>query len=108
MFFADLTGLAGRPDGAAVDRDGHYWVAGIDGGCLYRFAPGSGAMVEQRMLPVRRPSKPAFFGARLERMAVTSFAEQDPADPDSLDGALLGLDPGVPGVPVPPVAADAA
>ena len=30
---------AGRPDGAAVDADGGYWICGNDAGRVYRYTP---------------------------------------------------------------------
>ena len=37
--FADMTDLPGRPDGAAVDVDGGYWICGNDAGLVHRFTP---------------------------------------------------------------------
>ncbi|MEP6823944.1 MAG: SMP-30/gluconolactonase/LRE family protein, partial [Ramlibacter sp.] len=37
--FVDMTPLAGRPDGAAVDADGCYWICGNDAGLVHRFTP---------------------------------------------------------------------
>ncbi|HEY3599406.1 MAG TPA: SMP-30/gluconolactonase/LRE family protein, partial [Paraburkholderia sp.] len=37
--FADLHHYAGRPDGAAVDADGCYWICANDAGLLLRFTP---------------------------------------------------------------------
>ncbi len=35
--FIDMAPYAGRPDGATVDTEGYYWVAGMDDGCIMRF-----------------------------------------------------------------------
>ena len=37
--FATTTDLPGRPDGAAMDADGNYWIAGVDGGGRSVFLP---------------------------------------------------------------------
>ena len=37
--FVDTTGMPGRPDGAAVDADGCYWMAAVDGWAIVRFTP---------------------------------------------------------------------
>ncbi|MFX8086717.1 SMP-30/gluconolactonase/LRE family protein, partial [Acinetobacter baumannii] len=37
--FADLHDYVGRPDGAAVDADGCYWICANDAGAVLRFTP---------------------------------------------------------------------
>ena len=37
--FVDMNPLPGRPDGAAVDEDGCYWICGNDAGMIHRFTP---------------------------------------------------------------------
>ena len=37
--FVDMNPLPGRPDGAAVDADGCYWICGNDAGLVHRFTP---------------------------------------------------------------------
>ncbi|MGA9866776.1 MAG: SMP-30/gluconolactonase/LRE family protein [Acetobacteraceae bacterium] len=67
---ADLPGAAG-PDGAAVDCDGFYWVAVFGGACLLRFDP-AGTLERRIDLPIRYPTMPAFGGAGLDAIYVTS------------------------------------
>ncbi len=62
---------ADGPDGAAVDRDGFYWVAVFGGGCLLRFDP-DGRLERRIDLPCRYPSMPAFGGVGLDAIYVTS------------------------------------
>ena len=91
--FFDMTPLAGRPDGAALDADGCYWSAGVGGGELYRITP-DGRLDMTVPMPVGRPTRPAFGGADLSTLFVTSIG----GDGD-LDGALLALRiPGIQGV----------
>lgn len=89
--FADLRHHAGRPDGAAVDADGNYWIAGVGGGVVYGFDPGGAALAEIP-LPVENPTRVAFGGPGLTTLYVTSMAERlSRPDPDGLAGATLAL-----------------
>ncbi|MDF2371870.1 MAG: SMP-30/gluconolactonase/LRE family protein [Rhizobiaceae bacterium] len=74
VFFADMKNKAGRPDGAALDAAGRYWIAAVDGAALYVYAP-EGQFLFEVPLPVQSPTKPAFFGPRLEKLAVTSKSD---------------------------------
>jgi sugar lactone lactonase YvrE len=98
--FADMTGHAGRPDGAAIDADGCYWTCANDAGSLLRFTP-EGRLDRALPLPVRKPTMCAFGGARLDTLFVTSIRPQRAQDlegqPDA--GAVFALRPGVRGVP---------
>jgi sugar lactone lactonase YvrE len=95
--FVDMADYAGRPDGATIDSDGCYWIAGNDGGCLLRFTP-QGRLDRQIALPLAKPSMCCFGGAGLDTMLVTSI---DPGQGGggALAGAVLLLRPGVQGVP---------
>jgi sugar lactone lactonase YvrE len=94
--FADLSGHTGRPDGATVDADGCYWVAGNDGGCLLRFTP-QGLLDRTVALPMAKPSMCCFGGAGLDTLLVTSIDPGQGAG-GALAGAVLLLRPGVTGV----------
>ena len=88
----------GLPDGLAMDAEGGIWVAFWDGSALRRFSP-AGELTETLELPAARPTRPAFGGADLDQLYVTS-AKLDPgqaADGD-LGGAIFVLQPGVRGV----------
>jgi sugar lactone lactonase YvrE len=83
----------GRPDGAAVDRNGDYWCAMMEGGCLLRLGP-DGATREEVKLPLRCPTMPAFGGPDLRTLYVTSLSEKRPAAELAawpLSGRLLAL-----------------
>jgi sugar lactone lactonase YvrE len=98
--FADMAGYTGRPDGAAIDADGCYWVAGNDGGCLLRFTP-DGRLDRTVGLPMAKPSMCSFGGGNLDTMLVTSIDPGNGAGgPEA--GAVLLLRPGVQGVPEAP------
>ena len=95
--FVDMAAYAGRPDGAAMDSDGCYWVAGNDGASLLRFAP-DGKLDRELNLPVAKPSMPCFGGPELDTLLVTSIVQPGKED-DALAGAVLLVRPGVRGVP---------
>lgn len=70
--FFDTRSVDGRPDGATVDADGCYWMAGVGGWQLVRLTPaGEVDMIID--MPVERPSKPSFGGPDLKTLYVTSI-----------------------------------
>jgi sugar lactone lactonase YvrE len=94
--FVDMREHPGRPDGAAIDSDGCYWICGNDAGCILRFTP-DGRLDRKIDLPMAKPSMCSFGGAGLDTLLVTSIsAGQDPAD--QWAGATVLLRPGVRGV----------
>jgi sugar lactone lactonase YvrE len=98
--FADMAEYAGRPDGATMDSDGCYWVAGNDGASLLRFTP-AGKLDRELALPVAKPSMPCFGGPDLDTLLITSIVQPGRED-DALAGAVLLVRPGVRGVPEAP------
>lgn len=97
--FVDMNQHPGRPDGAAVDADGGYWICGNDAGLVHRFTP-DGRLDRSLPVPAAKPSMCAFGGAALDRLYVTSIAPATPApgyDP-ALAGAVFVLDPGCRGM----------
>jgi sugar lactone lactonase YvrE len=97
--FVDMNAYPGRPDGAAVDADGCYWICGNDAGALLRFTP-AGVLDRALKLPISKPSMCSFGGAALDELYVTSIIPGAPVSgfDASLDGALLRLRPGVQGL----------
>ena len=98
----DLADYGGRPDGAAVDSQGAYWVAMFEGSRLLRLAP-DGAVLAELKLPVRCPTMPCFGGADLRTLYITTARENRPADELAalpLSGCVLQLRVEVPGLPV--------
>lgn len=98
--FADLGALAGGPDGAAVDCEGHLWSAIWDGGCLIRFDP-RGRMDRVIRLPVSKPTSCAFGGPGYRRLFVTTATRGLDADRlrnEPMAGRVLQLDVGVAGL----------
>ncbi len=96
--FIDMNLFPGRPDGAAVDSDGCYWICGNDAGLIHRFTP-AGELDYSLAVPVKKPAMCAFGGAGLDTLFVTSIR------PDGIDlsdqplaGGVFALRPGVCGL----------
>lgn len=97
--FIDMNPLPGRPDGAAVDADGCYWICGNDGGVVYRFTP-DGRLDRTLAVPVSKPTMCAFGGPRLDTLFITSIRPaQVPPEQAELAGAVFVAHPGVTGLP---------
>ena len=97
----DLSRYGGRPDGAAMDSQGHYWVAMFEGARLLRL-DGDGRVVQELALPVRCPTMPCFGGADLRTLYITTARENRPADElasQPLAGCVLQCRVDVPGLP---------
>jgi L-arabinonolactonase len=86
----------GRPDGAAVDIDGCYWFAAVDGGCIVQLDP-QGREIRAIDLPVSRPTKPAFGGERMATLFVTSMSVGTDPGREPLAGAVFAIDAGASG-----------
>lgn len=99
--FVDMRALPGRPDGAAVDEDGCYWICANDAGMVHRFTP-EGQLDRSLPLPVKKPAMCAFGGAGLDTLFVTSIRPlgMDLSD-QPLAGGLFALRPGVRGLAEP-------
>jgi sugar lactone lactonase YvrE len=89
------------PDGLTVDSEGMLWVAFFGAGCVQRMTP-QGELLAIVRVPAPNTTCPAFVGADLDRLLVTTAREQLTDDelaswPDS--GGVFLADPGVRGVP---------
>jgi len=97
-----LDSYGGRPDGAAVDAEGCYWVAMFEGQRLLRLSP-AGELLREIRLPVRCATMPCFGGADLKTIYITTSREKRPATElmaQPMAGCVLALDVDVPGLPV--------
>ncbi|AGH86897.1 SMP-30/gluconolactonase/LRE family protein [Ralstonia nicotianae] len=99
--FIDMHAHPGRPDGAAVDADGCYWICGNDAGLVHRFTP-QGRLDRSLPVPVAKPAMCAFGGPGLDTLFVTSIR----VDGDSLSGATFALRPGTRGLDEPTLRMD--
>jgi sugar lactone lactonase YvrE len=96
--FVDMHRFLGRPDGAAIDADGCYWICANDAGLVHRFTP-EGRLDQSLAVPVKKPSMCAFGGSRLDTLFVTSI--RDDHSEQSLAGGVFAINPGVQGLPEP-------
>jgi len=97
----DLESYGGRPDGAAVDTEGCYWVALFEGQRLLRLSP-TGELLREVKLPVRCATMPCFGGADLKTLYITTGREKRPADELARQpwaGCVLQMRVEVPGLP---------
>jgi sugar lactone lactonase YvrE len=96
-------GIAGRPDGAAVDAEGGVWSARYGGGVVARILP-DGRIDRVVALPASQVTSCAFGGAGLRTLFVTTARQK--LAPEALAaqpqaGGLFAVDAGVAGLPEP-------
>lgn len=84
----------GRPDGAAVDVEGCYWTALYEGFRLHRYG-SDGRLIAQYPIPARYPTMPAFGGADLRTLFVTTARDKA----DNSGGGLYAMRVETPGLP---------
>jgi len=101
--FLDLNEANERPDGAAVDSAGNYWLALYGSGKVVQFSPG-GARLREILVPAKATTMPAFGGPDLRRLYITT-ARQRHTEEDllatPLAGGLFQCDVEIPGLPEP-------
>ncbi|MGF1527215.1 MAG: SMP-30/gluconolactonase/LRE family protein [Candidatus Competibacterales bacterium] len=93
----------GRPDGAAVDGEGHYWSALYAGGRIVRLDP-QGQQVAEIAVPAPYPTMVAFGGADLKTLFITTARGR--CTPDELarypqSGGLFAVEVAVAGLAEP-------
>ncbi len=99
--FVDMNDWPGRPDGAAVDADGRYWICGNDAGQIHAF-DAQGQWCQSLTLPMPKPSMCAFGGADLDQLLVTSIIPAQTTEAmRGSSGAVIALQPGAQGLPEP-------
>ena len=74
-FFRFDRPATGGVDGAAMDSEGGYWPAMYGGSKLLRLLP-DGTVEREIALPVLQPTMPAFGGADMKTLFVTSAAQK--------------------------------
>ncbi|MDA1090529.1 MAG: SMP-30/gluconolactonase/LRE family protein [Proteobacteria bacterium] len=92
----------GSVDGAAIDIEGGYWTVLYGGGKLIRLLP-DGTLDREIPLPVSQPTMPAFGGADMKTLFITTAAQnlsEGELKAEPLAGGLLALNVDVPGHPV--------
>jgi sugar lactone lactonase YvrE len=88
--FADMTDMPGRPDGAAIDTQGRYWICGNDAGKIHCFNH-DGSLARSVEVPTPKPSMCAFGGADLGTLYVASIKPAQIAESDVVSGSVLAL-----------------
>ncbi|KPX34824.1 MULTISPECIES: glucurono-1,5-lactonase [Pseudomonas syringae group] len=96
----DMNLHPGRPDGAAMDTDGCYWICGNDAGLIHRFTP-DGKLDRSLAVPVKKPAMCAFGGPGLDTLFVTSIRPGGDIGDQPLAGGVFALRPGVKGLEEP-------
>lgn len=99
--FVKVPQSEGFPDGSTVDATGGLWNAQWDGGCVVRY-DRHGSESARILLPVSRPTCPAFGGPDLETLYITSARIGIPAEglvrqPHA--GGVFAAQPGWRGLP---------
>lgn len=97
-----MAGYGGRPDGAAVDSEGNYWVAMFEGGRVLKLSP-AGELLAELPTPARCPTMVCFGGDDLRTLYLTTARHGRPQDelqalPQS--GCVFSTRVDVPGLPV--------
>ena len=99
--YVDMRCWPGRPDGAAVDVQGNYWICGNDSGQVHAFSP-AGEHLKSLIVPFPKPAMCCFGGPKLERLFVTSIVPGPEFRGElGLSGAVVALEPGVQGLQEP-------
>ncbi len=99
--FVDMHQHLGRPDGAAIDADGCYWVCATDAGLVSRFTP-EGKLDQSLAVPTAKPAMCAFGGDNLDTLFVTSLRRSGiSAEEDPYAGRVFALRPSVKGLAEP-------
>ena len=103
---SDLTlangGYRGRPDGAAVDAQGNYFVALFEGRRIAQFAP-DGTLLAEFATPAQCPTMPCFGGEDLKTLFITTARHGRSAAELAdfpLSGCVFSMRVPVPGLPV--------
>jgi sugar lactone lactonase YvrE len=97
-----IEAYGGRPDGAAMDVEGCYWVAMYEGAQVLRLSP-AGEVVGRLPLPVQCPTMPCFGGHDLKTLYITTASAHRSAAELAqmpLSGCVLSVPVPVAGLPV--------
>jgi sugar lactone lactonase YvrE len=97
--FLTLAPSDGHIDGATVDAEGGYWLAVVATGTVRRYRP-DGSLDQTIALPCSNPTKPAFGGADMETLYITStklVIKTDLPGADS-NGGLFAVQSGCSGI----------
>ena len=90
----------GRPDGAAVDSEGNYWLALYEGAAIVKIAP-NGNVVQKIPLPAKAPTMLCFGGSDLKTLIITTAGNRPESELEHYpaNGHILKIQVSVAGVP---------
>jgi len=96
-----MGGYGGRPDGAAVDRDGNYWCAMYEGARLVQLS-AQGVLLREVPTPMLCPTMPCFGGPHLRTLFLTSAGNRPAQELHErpASGRIVTLELDTPGLPV--------
>ena len=97
--FLQLQEGEGFVDGATIDARGGYWLAAVGAGALRHYLP-DGRLDRVIQLPVSNPTKPAFGGAELDTLYVTTTRLNIGVGSEA-NGGIYALQPGEHGIAEP-------
>jgi sugar lactone lactonase YvrE len=95
-------GYYGRPDGAAVDSAGNYWVAMYEGARVLQIAP-TGDVIADIATPAQCPTMLCFGGDDLQTLYLTTARQKRPETELEIypqSGCVFSMRVSVPGLPV--------
>ncbi|MES2398705.1 MAG: SMP-30/gluconolactonase/LRE family protein [Pseudomonadota bacterium] len=97
-----MPGYSGRPDGAAVDVQGNYYVAMFEGACVLKLSP-QGEVLAEIGTPALCPTMPCFGGTDMHTLYLTTARQNRPDAelqryPES--GCVFAMQMDVPGLAV--------
>ena len=98
----DYQGYGGRPDGAAVDAEGNYYVAMFEGARICKLSP-AGVELASIPVPAQCPTMPCFGGDDMKTLYVTTACYSRSAAELQLypqSGCVFSMRVEVPGLPV--------
>jgi len=92
----------GGPDGMTIDSDGMLWIAHWGGGCVRRWDPGSGQVLNEIPVPAPQVTSCCFGGTDLDTLFITtarSGLDRQALGKFPLSGGLFTCVPGPRGLP---------
>lgn len=79
LSYAGAASYGGRPDGAAVDAQGNYWVAMFEGKRIVKLS-ATGELLQELALPVQCATMPCFGGEDLRTLYLTTARLNRPSE----------------------------
>ena len=86
----EALGFDSSPDGMTIDTEDKLWVAFCHGGCVARFDPVTGKLLQRVDLPCLETTACAFGGPNLDRLFVTTGIHKTVEEPEA--GKIFVID----------------